>query len=92
GSIPVTRSIKTPGQSLIGSGLFCLCAKVCAKCGLNPKKTSDLAVSGAALPGPVSSAAHQPSSARAILQKMIADRSAILQCFRDRSFSLITLS
>ena len=31
GSIPVTRSTKTPGQSLIGSDLFCLRAKLRAK-------------------------------------------------------------
>ena len=52
GSIPVTRSIKVPGQSLIGSGLFCVCIKMCAKqrakCGPNRKETSDLAVSGVA--------------------------------------------
>ena len=52
GSIPVTRSTKVPGQSLISSGLFCLCikmrAKQLAKCGPNRKETSDLAVSGVA--------------------------------------------
>ena len=48
GSIPVTRSTKTPGQSLIGSDLFCLWAKLRAKCGSNRKETSDLAVSSAA--------------------------------------------
>ena len=35
GSIPVTRSIKTPGQSLMSSDLFCLCAKLCATWGPN---------------------------------------------------------
>ena len=35
GSIPVTRSIKTPGQSLMSSGLFCLCSKMCATWGPN---------------------------------------------------------
>ena len=35
GSIPVTRSIKMPGQSLMCSGLFLLCPKACAKWGPN---------------------------------------------------------
>ena len=48
GSIPVTRSIKTPGQSLMSSGLFCLCPKMCATWGPNwgqARKTFQLLLS-----------------------------------------------
>ena len=67
GSIPVTRSIKTPDQSLIGSGLFVLRAKFRLK---NARRFRPCCV-GSRLRASVFSAVHQHSSSRAVIEKRL---------------------
>ena len=72
GSIPVTRSIKTPGQSLIDSDLLFVRQIVRQAAGqMRAKSERNFrpCCFGSCIPGPACSAAQQPLSARAILQK-----------------------
>ena len=67
GSIPVTRSIKTPDQSLIGSGLFVLRVKFRLK---NARCFRPSCV-GSRLRASAFSAVRQHSSARAVIEKRL---------------------
>ena len=67
GSIPVTRSTKTPGQSLIGSGLFVLRVKFRLK---NARRFRPSCV-GSRLRASAFSAVRQHSSARAVIEKRL---------------------
>ena len=95
GSIPVTRSIKTPGQSLIDSDLFVCVPKCAPSCGPNAgqigKKLQTLLFrelhTGSCLLGRATAfkCVSDPP-------KAITGRSAILMCARDCSFSSMMLS
>ena len=92
GSIPVTRSTKTPGQSFIGSDLFCLCAKMCSQAaGQIGKKLQTLLFrelhTGSCLLGRATAFKCASDS-----PKTIVDISAILLCVCDHSFSSMMLS